>query len=232
MTPNRYPQYRPDIDGLRGMAVLSVVGFHAFPAWVKGGFVGVDIFFVISGYIISSIIFTSLENGGFSFADFYARRIRRLFPALILVLVACYAFGWFALFADEYKELGKHITAASGFVSNFALWGESGYFDTASEQKPLLHLWTLGIEEQFYIIWPPLVVLIWKRGFNLLAAVFILTALSFAWNVGGVSDPVAAFYLPFTRFWELLLGGALAYTHTHTKALSTDISALIGLQKV
>ena len=140
-----HPKYRPDIDGLRAIAVLAVVGFHAFPTWVKGGFVGVDIFFVISGFLISSIILGGLQKNRFSFAEFYRRRIRRIFPALILVLSCCAAFGWFALLADEYTQFGRHLAAGAGFVSNFALWHESGYFDAAAETKPLLHLWSLGI---------------------------------------------------------------------------------------
>ena len=108
-----HPKYRPDIDGLRAVAVLSVVAFHAFPAWMKGGFIGVDVFFVISGFLISTIIFENLDKGTFSFAEFYARRIKRIFPALLLVLIASYAFGWFALLADEYKQLGKHIAAGA-----------------------------------------------------------------------------------------------------------------------
>ena len=124
-----HPKYRPDIDGLRGIAVLAVVGFHAFPNWIHGGFIGVDIFFVISGYLISTIIMGSLERNSFSFVEFYVRRINRIFPALILVLVASFAFGWFALLADEYKQLGKHIAGGAGFISNYLFWGESGYFD-------------------------------------------------------------------------------------------------------
>jgi len=142
-----HPKYRADIDGLRAIAVLSVVGFHAFPRSVKGGFVGVDIFFVISGFLISTIIFGSLERKTYSFTEFYGRRIRRIFPVLLLVLISSYTFGWFALLADEYKQLGKHIAAGTGFVSNFALWKESGYFDDAAQTKPLLHLWSLAIEE-------------------------------------------------------------------------------------
>jgi hypothetical protein len=125
--------YRSDIDGLRAIAVLSVVAFHAFPSWVKGGFIGVDVFFVISGYLISTIIFENLDKGTFSFSEFYSRRIRRIFPALLLVLIACFAFGWFALLADEYKQLGKHIAAGAGFISNFILWNEAGYFDNSAE---------------------------------------------------------------------------------------------------
>ena len=162
-----HQKYRPDIDGLRAVAVLAVVAFHSFPSWVRGGFIGVDIFFVISGYLISTIIFENLDKGTFSFTEFYARRIKRIFPALLLVLIACFAFGWFALLADEYKQLGKHIAAGAGFISNFTLWNEAGYFDNSAETKPLLHLWSLGIEEQFYIVWPLLLWFAWKRKFNL-----------------------------------------------------------------
>lgn len=147
---------------MRAIAVLFVVGFHAFPLWIKGGFIGVDIFFVISGYLISTIIIVGLERNNFSFIEFYTRRIKRIFPALLLVLISSFAFGWFVLLADEYKQLGKHIAGGAGFVSNYLFWNESGYFDNAAETKPLLHLWSLGIEEQFYIIWPLLLWLAWR----------------------------------------------------------------------
>ena len=133
-----HPNYRPDIDGLRAVAVLSVVAFHAFPTWMKGGFVGVDVFFVISGYLISAIIFENLDRDTFSFFEFYSRRIRRIFPSLLVVLIACFTIGWFALLANEYKQLGKHIAAGAVFFSNFILWNEAGYFDNSAETKPLL----------------------------------------------------------------------------------------------
>lgn len=183
-----HPKYRPDIDGLRAIAILSVVGFHAFPVWVKGGFVGVDIFFVISGFLISTIIFDNLERNTFSFIEFYSRRIKRIFPALLVVLIACFAFGWFTLFAEEYKQLGKHIAAGVGFVSNFVLWNESGYFDKAVETKPLLHLWSLGIEEQFYIAWPLLLWVVWKRNLNLLTTTIAVAAMSFVLNIRGCQN--------------------------------------------
>ena len=119
-----HPAYRADIDGLRAIAVLSVVGFHAFPMAVPGGFAGVDIFFVISGFLISTLIFEGLKQGSFSFAAFYGRRIRRIFPAVLVVLVATLAFGWFVLLADEYKQAGKHVADGAGFVSNLVLWGD------------------------------------------------------------------------------------------------------------
>lgn len=211
-----HPKFRPDIDGLRAIAVLLVVGFHSFPSWVKGGFIGVDIFFVISGYLISTIIFGSLERNSFSFVEFYIRRINRIFPALILVLIGCFTFGWFVLLADEYKQLGKHIAGGAGFISNFLLWNESGYFDNAAESKPLLHLWSLGIEEQFYVIWPLLLWLAWKKRFNLLSITIAVAAISFALNIVNVrNDAIAAFYSPQTRFWELMVGSVLAYMTLH-----------------
>lgn len=211
-----HPKYRADIDGLRAIAVLSVVGFHAFPSWIKGGFVGVDVFFVISGFLISSIIFESLDKGTFSFHEFYARRIKRIFPALILVMLASYTLGWFALLADEYKQLGKHIAASAGFVSNFIFWQEAGYFDNSADTKPMLHLWSLGIEEQFYIIWPLLLYVAWEKRFNALSICIAIAITSFALNVIQVSgNAVAVFYSPLTRFWELLMGSFLAYISLH-----------------
>ncbi|MCX5723530.1 MAG: acyltransferase family protein [Nitrospirae bacterium] len=207
-----HPPYRADIDGLRAIAVLAVVGFHAFPDMVGGGFIGVDVFFVISGFLISTIIFDNLSRNSFSFVEFYSRRIKRIFPALLVVFMACFVFGWFVLFADEYKQLSKHIVRGALFISNFTLWRESGYFDNSAETKPLLHLWSLGIEEQFYIIWPLLLWCAWKRRFNLLSVTLAITAISFALNLWKAdSDVVAAFYSPQTRFWELLIGSCLAY---------------------
>ena len=225
-TPTPYmshPKYRPDIDGLRALAVLSVVAFHAFPAWMKGGFIGVDVFFIISGFLISTIIFENLDRDTFSFIEFYTRRVKRIFPALLVVLIASYAFGWFALLADEYKQLGKHIAAGAGFVSNLVLWGEAGYFDNLAETKPLLHLWSLGIEEQFYIFWPFVLWFAWKKNFNLLTLTFIVAFVSFYLNLVGIKkDVVAAFYSPQTRFWELLCGSLLAWFALYKKNAFTN----------
>lgn len=211
-TPNlSHPKYRPDIDGLRAVAVLSVVAFHAFPTWMKGGFIGVDVFFVISGFLISTIIFENLDRGTFSFSEFYARRIKRIFPALILVLTACLIFGWFSLLPEELNQLGKHVVAGAGFVSNLVLWSESGYFDNSAETKPLLHLWSLGIEEQFYIFWPFLIWAVWKRQLNIFLVTFSLLIGSFILNIWLIhTNPIATFYSPLTRFWELLCGSLLA----------------------
>lgn len=207
-----HPQYRPDIDGLRAIAVASVVIYHAIPTLIKGGFIGVDIFFVISGFLISSIIFKSLDNGSFTFLDFYTRRIKRIFPAFILVLLASFIFGWLVLLPDEFQQLGQHIAAGAGFVSNWVLWSESGYFDNVAETKPLLHLWSLGIEEQFYLVWPLLLWLAWKKKLNLLSLSCTIALLSLAWNLYHIQyDEVATFYSPLTRFWELMSGSILAW---------------------
>ncbi|TCJ15428.1 acyltransferase [Parasulfuritortus cantonensis] len=218
-----HPRYRPDIDGLRALAIIPVVIFHAFPTLAPGGFTGVDIFFVISGYLISTIIFENHRKGRFSFVEFYVRRIKRIFPTLLIVLLFCNALGWFVLMADEYKQLGKHIAAGAGFVSNFALWSESGYFDNAAETKPLLHLWSLGIEEQFYIVWPLLVWLLWKswlRTFSLIVGVIVL---SFYFNMRWVvDDDGMAFYMPFSRFWELSCGSLLAWISVN-KTLGNNV---------
>lgn len=213
--PLHHPAYRPDIDGLRALAVLLVVGFHAFPTVVKGGFIGVDVFFVISGFLISGIIFEKLDCGAFSFMEFYARRVRRIFPALLLVMAACFIFGWFAMLADEYKQFGKQLAAGAGFISNLILWQESGYFDSVAETKPLLHLWSLGIEEQFYMVWPVALWAAYRARVQRLALCLALIAASFALNAAFVhSNPVAAFYSPVTRFWELLAGSVVAYFAT------------------
>ena len=201
--------YRPDIDGLRAFAVLAVVVYHAFPRTLPSGFIGVDVFFVISGYLISGIILNDLQQGTFSLWNFYSRRIRRIFPALIVVLAAALIFGWFALFPDEYRALGKHVFGGAGFISNFLLWREAGYFDVAAKAKPLLHLWSLGIEEQFYIVFPLLLWCCAKKHFRTATVIIILCLLSFLDNMYCMSDRTVNFYNPLARAWELLAGAAL-----------------------
>ena len=203
--------YRAEIDGLRAIAVLAVIGFHAFPEYFPGGFIGVDVFFVISGYLISSIILRQVRRSTFTISDFYARRIRRIFPALLVVLVTCLLFGAVVLLPGELEQLGKHIGSAAIFVSNLTLWLENGYFDTAAEFKPLLHLWSLGIEEQFYLLWPMLLLLMWKWPQRIRSNVALLTAASFVLCLSiGSRSSIANFYFPFSRFWELGLGCLLA----------------------
>jgi peptidoglycan/LPS O-acetylase OafA/YrhL len=232
-----HPKYRPDIDGLRAVAVLSVVLFHAFPTLIRGGFIGVDIFFVISGFLISTIIFKSLDAGTFSFGEFYARRIKRIFPALLVVLVFCYVFGWYSLLADEYAQLGKHIVSGAGFVSNLTLLREAGYFDSSADTKPLLHLWSLGIEEQFYLFWPVAVFIAWRLRSSLWMLTAALSVVFFLLNLSMVgTNPTATFYSPHTRFWELLLGSLLAWCTiylpgraTLTGATSSNVQSLLGV---
>ena len=202
--------YRPDIDGLRAIAVCAVILFHAFPQLLPGGFIGVDIFFVISGYLISNILLGDLQRSQWSVIRFYRRRILRIFPALLLILIFCIAVGWFLLLADEYGQLGKHVAAGIAFVSNFVLWGESGYFDGSSDHKLLLHLWSLAIEEQFYVVWP---VLLWSAWRIKKVTFFLMFActISFLANIFNIgADASGTFYLPWYRFWELGFGGLLS----------------------
>jgi peptidoglycan/LPS O-acetylase OafA/YrhL len=215
--------YRPDIDGLRAVAVAAVLIFHAFPQRVPGGFVGVDIFFVISGFLISGIILKELENGRFTIAGFYARRIRRIFPALALVLATTLALGWALLSPDEFQQLSRHTLGGAGFVSNLMLWRESGYFNPDGQWKPLLHLWSLGIEEQFYLAWPLLLAAMFRRTRKVLVAVGVVAVASFCLNLATVSGGAdAVYYNPATRMWELLIGAGLA------RRLSTGARPLQG----
>lgn len=203
--------YRPDVDGLRAVGVLSVLAFHAFPRLVSGGFVGVDVFFVISGFLISGIIFRSLAAGSFSFMDFYARRVRRIFPSLIVVLLAALGIGWWILYDDEFRQLWNHVAGGAAFVANIVEWREAGYFDALTAEKPLLHLWSLGVEEQFYFVWPLMLWAAWKLRTKLVLPVMLVGLCSFALNIWVVRfNATAAFYSPVTRFWELSAGSFLA----------------------
>lgn len=214
-SPAQHEDYRPDIDGLRAIAVIAVVAYHAVPDLMPGGFVGVDVFFVISGFLISSIIFRALAKGHFSWAVFYQRRANRIFPALILVLMTVWVLAWSFLLWDEYQALGRHIVAGAGFAANLLLYSEfNSYFGRQAATTPLLHLWSLGVEEQFYVIWPFVLISIWKlsTGRARLVAIMGIAALSFALNVATLhTDQAASFYLPWNRIWELSIGSAFAY---------------------
>lgn len=224
--------YRPDIDGLRTVAVLSVILHHAWPKQFGGGFIGVDIFFVISGYLISSILVGQLETNRFSILDFYSRRARRIFPTLLLVLFATLGFGWFVLLASEFRQVGSHVAAGGTFVSNLVLWHEAGYFDSSGTTKPLLHLWSLGVEEQFYIVWPLLLWLIHSRKINFYALCASVFVLSFAANMFLVrTNLTAAYYSPASRFWELMVGGVgaqLSAQHKPWTGLRAHAASLVG----
>jgi peptidoglycan/LPS O-acetylase OafA/YrhL len=215
-------EYRADIDGIRAMSILSVVGYHAYPDMVPGGFVGVDIFFVISGFLITRIILDRLACDSFSVVSFYQRRVRRIFPALVVVLVATYAAGWVILLPSDFSRLAESMVAGAGFFANFLQLREANYFAPDAATNPLLHLWSLGIEEQFYIFWPLLLMLLakWKRSGGI--AVFFIALVSMGTNIYLVSDhQTVAFYSPITRAWELLAGALLV---NRKDWLSRDLS--------
>ncbi len=201
--------YRADIDGLRALSILLVVGYHAQPWLAPGGFVGVDIFFVISGFLITRIILTEIDTGTFSPMTFYARRVRRIFPALIVVLLATYLIGWFVLLPDAYALLGKNMVAGVAFASNLFQLSQVDYFAPQAAENPLLHLWSLGIEEQFYIFWPPVLLLIAqskRRQFYIVG----IAAISLSACVAIDRGTSWSFYAPIPRAWELLVGCLLA----------------------
>ena len=218
--------YRPDIDGLRGIAVGLVLLYHAFPNIRSGGFVGVDVFFVISGYLISSIVLTGLRAGRFSLLEFYRRRVRRIVPALLAVIASCSIVGWFLLLPNEWRWLGRSITWCALFLANIFFATTGGYFDRTAELNPLLHLWSLGVEEQFYLAWPVLLMFTVRFGvtLRLLAALIAASLAVSIWSAWYA--PTAAFYYPATRAWELGVGGFLAawqirMTHAPTTPIPT-----------
>ena len=207
--------YRADIDGLRAVAIASVLLFHAFPQLLPGGFVGVDVFFVISGFLITRIL---LNQSRISIREFYRRRVKRIFPALAVVLAAVLLLGWGLLLPSEYRRLGKYTLSGGLFSANLALWRDAGYFDAASDSQPLLHLWSLGVEEQYYLAWPLFVALLRnRRSFGLTVALSaVVSFVVCAWLT--INRPAAAFYLPTSRFWELAVGGCVAIWSTRAGA--------------
>src|SRR5690349_2021530 len=206
-------QYRPDVDGLRALAVLAVVAFHAAPLLFPGGFLGVDVFFVISGFLISGLVLDQLRAGKFTMSGFYLRRARRILPALLLMLFVTSLMTLLILMPDELQDFAKLMISSVTFVPNLALLSETGYFDVGAHMKPLLHMWSLGVEEQFYFIWPFFLMLMARRdrpAFTL-GIICVLAVISFLVHLYVFRDsPESSFYLPFTRFWELMIGAALA----------------------
>jgi peptidoglycan/LPS O-acetylase OafA/YrhL len=209
-----------------------VVANHAFPSQLAGGYAGVDVFFVISGYVITRGIAGEAASGALSVSQFYFRRIRRIFPALLTVLFSCFAFAWFCLDPNQTAQLGKQAASGALFVPNLMFLLETGYFDPAAETKPLLHLWSLGVEEQFYLFWPLALVLMRRAARKPIHVTAALLAASLALfvYVGSYSKD-AAFYLPFTRFWEILAGCALALKgeNPHIPRLGLDALSFAGL---
>ncbi len=225
-------QYRSDVDGLRGIAIIFVVLYHAFPKFVPGGFIGVDVFFVISGYLISAIIMREIEQGDFRFSDFFVRRINRIFPALILVLIAAMIAGSQMLTAIEFRRLAKHVIGGATFTSNFITMSESSYFDATAESNPLLHLWSLAIEEQFYIFWPILLFSMVKLRQNPRTSCLIIMAISFLLCLRETNiSLVSSFFLPHMRVWEILMGGCLAFRahQNQDKPSQMNLASVCGI---
>lgn len=227
-------RYRPEIDGLRALAVIPVILFHAGFKFISGGFVGVDIFFVISGYLITSILFSELDDGNFSLVKFYERRTRRILPALLFVMAVCVPFAWLLMDPFEFKEFSQSVVSTTSFSSNIYFYLKSGYFDTTAELKPLLHTWSLAVEEQYYIFFPLLLMLSWRIGKRQIFAVLVVVgalSLGLAHWLSKVNQ-MAAFYMLPTRGWELILGSFAAFYFNKIPAkrpsirLSTFLSVL------
>src|SRR5574337_70487 len=206
-------EYRQEIDGLRALAVIPVILFHAGFNTFSGGFLGVDVFFVISGYLITSIILAKREAGTFSLVDFYERRARRILPALFFVILTCIRFAWFWLSRSDIKEFSESLIAVPVPVSNFLFWQRSGYFDPAAEFKPLLHTWSLAVEEQYYLLFPTFLVLTWRlRRYWVIGILAIVALISLALaHWGALNHPQATFFLLPARIWELLIGVFAAF---------------------
>lgn len=226
--------YRSDIDGLRALAVLPVMLFHAGIPGFSGGFVGVDIFFVISGYLITGILLGELARERFSLVGFYERRARRILPALFLVLLACVPFAWLWMLPDQMRSFGQGLVAVSFFVSNIFLWRESGYFAPAAELNPLLHTWSLAVEEQFYLFFPLLLLFMWRyaRGLIVSALVALAVASLALSEVGWRIAPDANFYLGPTRAWELLFGALCAWRLKGREQKGQGALAALGLAMI
>jgi peptidoglycan/LPS O-acetylase OafA/YrhL len=222
--------YRNEINGLRAIAIIPVILFHAGFSLFTGGYIGVDVFFVISGYLITGIIVEDLEAKRFKLADFYARRVRRILPALFVVSTVCIPFSWLWMRPDQMRDFLQSLVAVSIFLSNVFFWHKSGYFNPASEEAPLLHTWSLAVEEQFYLAFPLMLLLLWRWGKS---RVFWITALlllgslllsEYAWRSGRAS---AGFYLAPTRAWELLAGSLAAfYVHRYGMRPSNLLSII------
>ena len=224
-------QYRREIDGLRAVAVVPVVLFHAGFGIFGGGYVGVDVFFVISGYLITSILISELERGDFSIVRFYERRARRILPALFFVMLVCIPFAWIWMAPSQIEDFGRSLVAVSLFASNILFWRESGYFAPEAEENPLLHTWSLAVEEQYYLFFPLLLLLAWRFGrarvFYLIAAIAAASLALCEW--GWREAPVATFYLAPTRAWELLAGSLCAFLQFGKEQKRDDLLAALGL---
>ena len=224
-------KYRPEIDGLRALAIIPVILFHADFTAFSGGFVGVDIFFVISGFLITSIIIDDLKSNSFSLARFYERRARRILPALFFVMATCIPFGWMWMQPGQLIDFSESLIAVSLFVSNFLFWSESGYFASATEEKPLLHTWSLAVEEQYYLLFPLFLILTWRFGRNSVFWIIIsMAAVSLLYSEWGWrNEKTANFYLAPARVWELLAGSLVAFIIEKKGLRSSNAFSFLGI---
>jgi peptidoglycan/LPS O-acetylase OafA/YrhL len=227
-------KYRAEIDGLRALAVVPVILFHAGFELFSGGFVGVDVFFVISGYLITTILIEDIENKRYSIVNFYERRARRILPALFFVMFVCIPFAWMWLLPSQMKDFSKSLVAVSLFASNILFWRESGYFAAAAEEKPLLHTWSLAVEEQYYVLFPVFLILAWRFGKNRVFWMIVVTAaISLLLSEWGWRDKVSAnFYLAPTRAWELFSGSIAAFIVQKNGVQKNNTLALLGLAAI
>ena len=225
-------QFREDINGLRAIAVIAVVLFHFNADWMPGGFAGVDVFFVISGFLMTGIIFRGMEKKEFSILKFYISRANRIIPALVVLCFVLLIFGWFYLIPLDYKTLGKHAISSMGFLSNLTYWRESGYFDASAHEKWLLHTWSLSVEWQFYIIYP-IVLVVMKRflSLNMMKKIILLGAvLGFALSAIATQKwPIASFFLLPTRAWEMLIGGLAFLYPINFKEKQKKVFGWVGI---
>ena len=227
-------KYRSQIDGLRALAVVPVIFYHAGFELFSGGYVGVDVFFVISGYLITTILVNDIENDKFSIVNFYERRARRILPALFFVMLLCMPFAWMWLFPNQLNEFSRSLIAVSFFISNIFFFRESDYFSAGAEEIPLLHTWSLAVEEQYYVLFPIFLVFAWRFGRNrVFWTIVILAALSLIFSeIGWRKKPVANFYLSPTRAWELFAGSIAAFLIQKYGVRTNNSLASIGLVAV
>ena len=227
-------KYRSEIDGLRALAVLPVILFHAGFSEFSGGFIGVDVFFVISGYLITSIILNDLAAGKFSLANFYARRARRILPPLFLVMLVCIPVAMKTMLPSQYEDFSRSLIAVTVFVSNIFFWRESDYFAADAREKPLLHTWSLGVEEQYYLLFPLFLMLVWRFGKQRTFYVLLFTAVvSIAMcEFASRAAPTANFFILPTRAWELLTGAIGAMLAVHAPRNASNLLSLLGLGMV
>ena len=227
-------KYRAEIDGLRAVAVIPVILFHAGFEFFSGGFVGVDVFFVISGYLITMILIEDIERNSFNLIEFYERRARRLLPALFFVMLICIPFAFLLMLPDAMKSFSQSLIAVSLFVSNILFWRESGYFATAAEEKPLLHTWSLAVEEQYYLFFPLFLLFAWRffkeRVFGVIFVVAAISLLISEW--GWRNSAIANFYLAPARAWELLAGSIAALIVQKRGVRGNGILSLLGLAAI